>query len=377
MITKLKIANFKSHRNTELNAGNLTMMTGINSSGKSSVLQSLLLLRQSYKKGRLRDGLDLNEPLCEIGFGDDALSRFATDNHVISFCLEGENDEKWDFYFNADGELGETFIPKTENQIIELNYKSLNVLFSNDFQYVSSSRWANINSYPIDSYAVIAEKQISLINGQGELVAHFLNYYGETKNFQIVSDSILHVNNSSRNLLEQVVEWEREISPRIGLRTYKKIDRFEVEYEYKGAGDHQPIHKLKTKNVGFGISHSLPVVVALLSAKPGALLIIENPESHLHPRGQSKLAELMVLVAQSGVQIFVETHSDHIFNGVRKAISQKKIDKEKVKVHFLELNDENVSMNTEIQFSDSGRILNYKKGLFDQFDEDLNTLLGL
>ncbi|MDR1023283.1 MAG: AAA family ATPase [Prevotellaceae bacterium] len=74
MIIKLKIANFKSHKNTELNTGNLTVLTGINSSGKSSVLQSLLLLRQSFKKGRLSEGLDLNEPLKNIktknvGFG--------------------------------------------------------------------------------------------------------------------------------------------------------------------------------------------------------------------------------------------------------------------------------------------------------------------
>jgi predicted ATPase len=250
-------------------------------------------------------------------------------------------------------------------------------LFSNDFQYISSSRWANINSYPPDTYAVETEKQISLENGQGELVAHFLNYYGENKKYEITDSNILHPNNSSPKLLEQVMEWEREISPRIGIKSHKKTDKYEIEYDYKGGGNNQPIIHLKPKNVGFGISYSLPVVVALLSAKPGALLIIENPGAHLHPRGQSKLAELMVLVAQTGVQIFVETHSDHIFNGICKAIYQKKIDKGKVKVHFFELNEENVSINTEIQFSDSGRVLNHKEGLFDQFDDDLNTLLGL
>jgi predicted ATPase len=377
MITKLKIANFKSHKNTEINTSNLTVLTGVNSSGKSSVLQSLLLLRQSFKKGRLGKGLDLNEPLCEIGFGEDAISRFASENQIISFMLEGENDEVWDFQFNVEGKYSDTFIPKTGNENIELNKHSLGVLFSNDFQYLSSSRWANINSYPPDSYAVETEKQISLKNGQGELVAHFLNYYGENKIFQIESDLLLHPNNSSRNLLEQVVEWEREISPRIGIKTYKKSDKFEVEYEYKGAGSNLPIQNLKTKNIGFGISYSLPVVVALLFAKKGSLLIIENPEAHLHPRGQAKLAELMVLVAQSGVQIFVETHSDHIFNGLRKAISQRKIEKDRVKVHFFELNEENISIPTEIEFSNNGRILNNQNGLFDQFDQDLDTLLGL
>jgi predicted ATPase len=378
MITKLKIANFKSHKDTELAVSNLTVLTGVNSSGKSSVLQSLLLLRQSFKKSRLSEGLDLNDPLCKIGFGEDAISRFATENHIISFLLEGNNNEKWDFQFNVEGKYDDTFIPKIGSKIIEFGKQSLGILFSNDFQYISSSRWANINSYPADSYAVKTERQLSIEYGQGELVANFLNYYGETKNFQIESDLLLHPNNSSRNLLEQVIEWEREISPRIGI-TAKPIQsgKFEIKYEYKGGGNSYPIRDIKTKNVGFGISYSLPVVVALLSAKPGALLIIENPEAHLHPRGQSRLAELMTFVAQSGVQIFVETHSDHIFNGIRKAISQKKIDNNKVKVHFFELNEENISISTEIQFSDNGRILNDKKGLFDQFDNDLDELLGL
>jgi predicted ATPase len=376
MITKLKIANFKSHKNTELNTGSLTVLTGINRSGKTSVLQSLLLLRQSFKKGRLNDGLDLNKPLCEIGAAGEALSQFATDNHIISFLIEGENNEKWDFQFDVADKFESTFVSRIGDKIIEFQKHSLSVLFSNDFQYISSSRWANINSYPLDNYAIEIERQISLENGQGELVAHFLDYYKDNKKFEIMDESILHPNNSSKNLLEQVIEWEREISPRIGIKTYKRLNRIEIEYDYKGGSDNQPVEKIKTKNVGFGISYSLPVVVALLSAQKGALLIIENPEAHLHPRGQAKLAELMTLVAQSGVQIFVETHSDHIFNGIRKAIYQKRIDKEKVKVHFFEL-DENVSYNTEIEFSDNGRILNFKEGLFDQFDNDLDELLGL
>ena len=115
----------------------------------------------------------------------------------------------------------------------------------------------------------------------------------------------------------------------------------------------------------------------MLSAKPGSLLLIENPEAHLHPRGQSKLAELIALTAQSGVQVIIETHSDHIFNGILKAVSSSKVEKENVKVHYFELDETNTSINTEIQFSDKGRILNPQKGFFDQFDDDLDELLGL
>jgi len=379
MITKLKIANFKSHKDTEINTSNLTVLTGINSSGKSSILQSLLLLRQSFRKNRLCDGLDLNEPLCDIGFGEDAISRHATENHIILFTLFGENNEKMDFRFNVEGKFDDTFIPIIGSQNFNLmESRSLNTLFSNDFQYISSSRWAYVNEFLPDSFAVKSEKQISKRNGQAELVAEFLHYYGENKAFEITENTILHPNNKSKKLLDQVIEWEREISPRIGITAQPTPwGKFEIKYDYKGVGNNYPIKNIKAKNVGFGISYSLPVIVALLSAKPGALLIIENPEAHLHPRGQSKLAELMVLVAQSGVQIFVETHSDHIFNGISKAIYQKKMEKDKIKVHFFDLDNENVSRSTEIQFSNSGRVLNYQRGLFDQFDEDLNTLLGL
>jgi predicted ATPase len=114
-----------------------------------------------------------------------------------------------------------------------------------------------------------------------------------------------------------------------------------------------------------------------LSAKPDSLLLIENPEAHLHPRGQSKLAELMALAAQAGIQLIIETHSDHIFNGIRKAIALNKIQKEKAAIHFFELDDNNASVVTEIKLSDKGRVLNFKKGLFDQFDDDLDVLLGL
>ena len=73
----------------------------------------------------------------------------------------------------------------------------------------------------------------------------------------------------------------------------------------------------------------------------------------------------------------VETHSDHLFNGILKAVAQNRIERGNVKVHFLELDYANVSINNEINFSEKGRILNPKKGFFDQFDDDLDALLGL
>ncbi|MBN2829859.1 MAG: DUF3696 domain-containing protein, partial [Candidatus Cloacimonetes bacterium] len=375
-ITKLKIENFKSHQNTELSTGALTLLSGVNSSGKTSVIQSLLLLRQSFKKGRLQAGLDLNTPLCDIGKGIDALYRFTDKNEIISFTIEVDLDQEYCFRFNVNGKYDDTFLPMLDNLSLEGQIIDLPI-FTNNFQYLSAARWAGIDSYPLDSYAVETEKQLSLNYGQGELVAHFLDYYGEKREFEIKSELLLHPDAESKKLLAQTIAWEQEISPRLTLVPFKQGDKVTIEYGYKGAGINQPTKNLQAKNIGFGISYSLSIIVALLSAEPGSVIIIENPEAHLHPKGQSKLAELIALAAESGIQVIVETHSDHVFNGVRKAVAKKRIKIEDVKMHYFELDDSNTSMHTDINLSESGRVLEYKKGLFDQFDDDLDVLLGL
>lgn len=374
MITKLRISNFKSHQHTEINTGLLTLLSGINSSGKSSVLQAMLLLRQSFRKNRLSAGLDLNVPLCDIGKGIDALNQFS-DSEIITFGLETATIYH-EFNFNVHDKYEDTFIPQTSPMILQPELIQLS-LFTNQFQYLSAGRIAGIDLYPMDSYAVETEKQLSVNYGQGELVANYLDYWGSHRDFNITSDLLLHKSTSSRKLLDQTIAWENEISPRITMFPKKEADKITIDYGYKGEGSQTPTKGLKPKNIGFGISYSLSIVVALLSAEPGALLIIENPEAHLHPRGQSKLAELIARTAKSGVQIFIESHSDHIFNGIRKAFHSKLIDKNIAKIHYFELNDKNATKSTEIIIAENGRILNSVPGLFDQFDDDLDELLDL
>lgn len=90
-------------------------------------------------------------------------------------------------------------------------------------------------------------------------------------------------------------------------------------------------------NTGFGLSSALPIIVAGLSTDAGGTLLIENPEAHLHPAAQSRMGAFLALVAGAGVQVFVETHSDHILNGIRRAaVVDKSIVCEDVVVHFFD-----------------------------------------
>ncbi|MGH3693299.1 MAG: AAA family ATPase [Pseudonocardiaceae bacterium] len=88
-------------------------------------------------------------------------------------------------------------------------------------------------------------------------------------------------------------------------------------------------------NIGFGFSYALPVIIAGLLAPGGGLLLVENPEAHLHPAGQSRLGRFLARIAGSGVQVVLETHSDHILNGVRLAVADERtINAHDVIVHF-------------------------------------------
>lgn len=105
---------------------------------------------------------------------------------------------------------------------------------------------------------------------------------------------------------------------------------------------------------------------------------MENPESHLHPKGQSKIGSLIAYAAQSGVQIILETHSDHIINGIRVAVKQQKLEKKNVKIFYFERFVNDIEMQTivyNILIDDNGELNNYPKGFFDEWDEQLSKLL--
>ena len=92
---------------------------------------------------------------------------------------------------------------------------------------------------------------------------------------------------------------------------------------------HSPVH------TGFGLTQVLPIVVAALSADEGDILLVENPEVHLHPAGQALMGQFLAKVALAGVQVIVETHSDHILNGVRVAVASKQLlGANDVAIHF-------------------------------------------
>ena len=366
MINELRIKNFKSHSDTVLQLKPLTVLTGLNGSGKTSVIQSLLLLRQSFKKQRLNEALILNDYLCNIGIGKDAIYQAANED-IIQFEIKAYNYFAFWKFKNAGSK---DFLPLLETN---MNQKETTIsLFNNNFQYLSAGRLPEFK-YERNDLTVENEKQISFRNGYGELVAQYLYHWGKSE----INPALKNNKSQSNDLLNQVTAWEREISPNVNVTPSKIGEAYTILYSFDRSGSIGPTDNFKTENTAFGLTYALPVITSILSANEGSLLLIENPEAHLHPKGQSKIAELISLAAQAGIQIIIETHSDHIFNGIRKAVSFNQIKKENVSLQYFEISENNTSIATEIILHNNGRIQNVKKGFFDQFDNDLDELLGL
>ena len=307
MINNLRIVNFKSHKDTKLDFKNLTVLCGQNGVGKSSAIQSLLLLRQTYNANKLGKILSLNGNLCNVGKAKDAIHQFNDKEFKDEIC-----------YVITDSTIEYSWIFDTTRELDFLDLKGdfddsegfeSSSLFKTNFQYISASRLAE---YKSNDFEVLTNKQVSLFEGKGELTAHFLYKYGKSI---IVNESLFHNSESDSFLLSQTTAWEREISQGVNIIPVKIGENYDIKYSFDGS-NFGPTQEFSSKNVGFGLSYALPIIVAILSAQPGALIIIENPEAHLHPSGIAKLTELICLAAQAGIQIIIETHSDHIINGI-------------------------------------------------------------
>ena len=137
---------------------------------------------------------------------------------------------------------------------------------------------------------------------------------------------------------------------------------------------HRPVHS------GFGLTQVLPIVVAALSANADDVLLIENPEVHLHPAGQAAMGAFLARLASAGVQVVLETHSDHVLNGIRRAVKRGTLCSESVALHFFKPRREDRD-NREAQVQSpainaDGNIDSWPEGFFDQFDNDMNYFAG-
>jgi len=368
MLEFIRIQRFKTLMDASFPLGPLNIFSGLNGMGKSSLIQTLLLIRQSFERNTLFEkGLLLKGDYVSLGTGQDILSEQAEINS-IEFILSFSDREPVGFSFDY---ASQSDLQPIKTKICIAKADSLSLL-NHNFQYLSADRISPSASYEVSDYYI---HDLNSLGNHGEYTAHFIAENGlkplNIKAFQ-------HQNTTSVKLLDNIEQWMSELSPGLRIHTKLHSELNSVSLGYAYVHGKEMTADFKPQNVGFGLTFVLPVLTAILRSKPGDLLIIENPEAHLHPAGQSLMGKLCAMAASNGVQLFIESHSDHFLNGVRVAVKQSLIKPDDIRLFFIERDSASVNHSSTVQspaIDSNGRIDFWPSGFFDEWDKQLEKLL--
>ncbi len=363
----------------------LTLLSGTNASGKSSVMQAVVLLHQTMREHEWSPRLMLNGSTIRLGTAADVIDqihgrqtykvalldrdldhfqwKFKGEHNELSMAVQrtwGNTESAGDWDVGGSDETLHYLLPRTlSDHSLPDRLRSLT--------YLTSARLEPREHYPYDD-----PELTSVVGSQGEYAVN-----------------ILHSNRDNRILPGLVYE---ELPPKLFQQVEARMALFfpgcvltvnqvpranTVTLGIRLSSStnfHRPIH------TGFGIIQVLPIVVAALSASENSLLLIENPEIHLHPAGQSAMGEFLATVAAAGVQTMIETHSDHVLNGIRRAVKSNVLPCGNVALHFFKPRREGQhTVESQVQSPDidpNGNIDDWPVGFFDQFDNDMNYFAG-
>jgi len=370
MITSLRIERFKCFEDITITFGNLTLLAGANGTGKSTVIQALLLLRESLITSTQslvirNNAISLNTDIVKIGTAKEALFDDSHEDN-ISFTIIYDEDpvqqSKWTFNYEREYPL-QFFM---QEGLSDSQPTQLKGLFGPKFFYLMAERLGPRLTYP---FSRLPSENMH-VGFQGEFTAHCLAEFGDRPiphpNLALKSDdgSINHT------LSHQTQLWMRKIIPGFAFNVEPIIKADRVRLELKIYGEYR-----RPTNIGFGACYTLPIIVAGLMAGSDTLLIVENPEAHLHPAGQSYIARFLCQVAENGVQVIIETHSDHILNGLRISVKNNIISSKNASIQYF-YRDNNLAktnLKKPILYQDGG-IDSWPEGFLDQFERDLQEL---
>lgn len=362
MIKEILAENFKCFERLRLPLKFVNLLTGTNGMGKSTVLQSLLLLRQSYYKHNGIDGLYLNGKYVELGNAQDILYEKAQEERVgLGYVSEAEN-HFFEFQYIPDSD----FMP-----ILTEPGKIKSEFFQQRFTYLSAYRIE-----PRELYRITNEEELERreFGNNGEFALQYLNNHWDD---ELVNEKVIIADKLGETLSNQTRVWLDKISPGVSPKVLLNSQLRTSELRYEFIEGKEKTNSYKSVNVGFGITYVLPLIISILSAKKGDIIIAENPEAHIHPAGQRVLGELIARAGAGGVQIIVETHSDHIINGIRLAVKHEFISGEDVQIAFFYKEEENGYRHayTHPNILKDGRLDCWPDGFFDEWDKALYELI--
>ena len=395
MINRITFDNFKCLDGKTFNLNKINIFSGYNGRGKSSVMQFILMLSQSLKKDKNGiNKLHLNGDLVSLGDYDEIL----TDDYKeeVGFDMELDDDQcktinlvytlssedikvgyieechiNGEDIFDTVGKIGDS----SQKLSTRIFTKTIPQSFFNQFSnihYISANRLG-----PVE---YVQKKEVPDFHNVGANGCNTINTLSTYRD-KISSDMNLENSDIEYTLEESASSWMNYIMNGGTISINGDNNKKEEHSNRKAKSSVLSLdfvlnrRQFHSYNVGFGYRYILSIVVTALIARKDSIVIIENPEAHLHPEAQLRLTTLLAKLSNRGAQVFIETHSEHIVNGFRiNALKEKcTLSNEDLSIYFFD-KDYDIFM---LEINRNGRIPNWPDGFFDQFEREMAEIIEL
>jgi predicted ATPase len=376
MLRRITLESFKRFPSLDLPLAPLTLLSGTNSGGKSTVIHALALLAQNFEIREWEPNLLLDGPDLALGTVADVLNQQSGRRRIKIGCAGERETVEWTFAAEDRKAMSVDLAEVTVDGLTVAGVATgpvrwlLPAAVAVESEVVASLRrlsWLTAERVgPREVLPLRDPQRHRRVGPRGEYVAGLLHWF---EDYEVLEE--LCIAGEPSFLIHQVRAHMQRFFPLFDLRVtpVEGVSAITLKLRTDPKNEfHRP------QNVGFGLTQLLPVIVALVHAKKGDVLVIENPEVHLHPRAQQDIGSLLCVAAAAGVQVIVESHSDHVLNGIRLAVKNSMITASDVALHFFSSEVEGGSPVSPAIDQD-GRLDSWPLGFFDQFDEALAKLL--
>lgn len=355
MIHKLQIYGFKKFAEAKFAMSPLTVLAGTNGAGKTSVVHSLLLMQEATRRND--NVVELNGPYhLDLGTYGDIQNWNVSES--VRFKLTDQNGALYTWEFG--GKQTALYADVMERPPEPPAVFSQGVRM---FQYLSAER---LGPRSILGSTALPSNLLE-VGSRGEYSAQLLSALDSYSVDTLRRCPKAGIDDSAL-LKFETERWLSRIARPVQIDTETLAGTAVTALRFRSPGEDW----VRPPNMGFGVTYALPVILAGLTAAKDGLLIVENPEAHLHPSGQSQMGHFLASIAAAGVQVLVETHSDHVLNGIRRAIGEHRIlPALQAIVHFF---DSDGSAPQALAFTETGGIASWPSGFFDQFQLDVAAL---
>lgn len=375
MLNEITIEGFKSIDKETLKLAPLTVLTGTNSSGKSTVIQALLLLvRFSVVPNRY----SLAEVTKSYSDVRGVRNRFTNTQEInITLPINGNSgikelglsvtEQDAGIRFRGQVKPTDSMLERMANGDVDMSEPPMILLYENpEYEYLTELLYLNANRVGAQDIAPIGDTKV------GPSAEFLLGHFDSIKGIALVDDLVNF--SGSSTIGYQVSQWLSQITSTISELKTEKINSTQVKVTFNSDG----LEDISASNLGAGMSYVSKVIILCLIAKRGDVVIIENPEIHLHPQAQAQLAVFFTFIANCGIQLIIETHCEHLINKIRHQVYLKEFAKDDIVIQYKKTVREPF---IELKLDGNGRYLDKEENRVGFpsgfFDSTLNSLIEM